>query len=51
MGAGQEVFPLQELILDRRRGDKSKTLYHVNHVAAIHSQKIDNALRTTVPSL
>jgi CRISPR-associated protein Csy3 len=50
MGAGQEVFPSQELILDRGRGDKSKTLYKVgdgdNAVAAIHSQKIGNALRT-----
>ena len=46
IGNGQEVFPSQELILDRGRGDKSKTLYHVNHVAAIHSQKIGNALRT-----
>ncbi len=46
IGAGQEVFPSQELILDRGRGDKSKTLYDVNDVAAIHSQKIGNALRT-----
>ncbi len=46
VGAGQEVFPSQELILDRGRGDKSKTLYHVNNTAAIHSQKIGNALRT-----
>lgn len=50
IGAGQEVFPSQELILDRGRGDKSKTLYAVgegdNAVAAIHSQKIGNALRT-----
>lgn len=46
LGAGQEVFPSQELILDRGRGDKSKTLYHVNNVAGIHSQKIGNALRT-----
>lgn len=50
LGAGQEVFPSQELILDRGRGDKSKTLYTVgpdgNAVAAIHSQKIGNALRT-----
>ncbi|KXU34208.1 type I-F CRISPR-associated protein Csy3 [Cephaloticoccus primus] len=45
-GAGQEVFPSQELILERGRGDKSKTLYHVNNVAGIHSQKIGNALRT-----
>ena len=46
IGAGQEVFPSQELILDRGRGDKSKTLYHVNNIAGIHSQKIGNALRT-----
>lgn len=46
VGAGQEVFPSQELILDRGRGDKSKTLYDVNGIAAIHSQKIGNALRT-----
>lgn len=46
LGAGQEVFPSQELILDRSRGDKSKTLYQVNGIAGIHSQKIGNALRT-----
>lgn len=50
IGAGQEVFPSQELILERGRGDKSKTLYAVGEgdkaVAAIHSQKIGNALRT-----
>jgi CRISPR-associated protein Csy3 len=46
IGAGQEVFPSQELILDKSAGKKSKTLYHVGSVAAIHSQKIGNALRT-----
>lgn len=46
VGDGQEVFPSQELILDRGRGDKSKTLYEVGGIAAIHSQKIGNALRT-----
>lgn len=46
IGAGQEVFPSQELILDRSRGDKSKTLYSVEGVAAFHSQKIGNAIRT-----
>lgn len=46
VGAAQEVFPSQELILDRGRGDKSKTLYHVDKVAAIHSQKLGNAIRT-----
>lgn len=46
VGNGQEVFPSQELILDRGRGDKSKTLYDVQGVAGIHSQKIGNAIRT-----
>lgn len=47
IGKGQEVFPSQELILDKGRGDKkSKTLYAVNDIAAIHSQKIGNAVRS-----
>lgn len=46
IGAGQEVFPSQELILDKGSSKKSKTLYDVSGVAAIHSQKIGNALRT-----
>ncbi len=48
IGDGQEVFPSQELILDKgdKKGQKSKTLYSVRDVAAIHSQKIGNALRT-----
>lgn len=45
-GAGQEVYPSQELILDKEKAGKSKTLYHVDGVAAIHSQKIGNAIRT-----
>ncbi|MBP2848376.1 type I-F CRISPR-associated protein Csy3 [Dickeya oryzae] len=47
LGNGQEVFPSQELVLDERaRNGKSKILYQVNGVAAMHSQKIGNALRT-----
>lgn len=48
VGDGQEVYPSQELILDKgdKKGQKSKTLYKVGEVAAIHSQKIGNALRT-----
>lgn len=49
VGAGQEVYPSQELILDRgdsKKGQKSKTLYSVGDTAAMHSQKIGNALRT-----
>lgn len=46
VGAGQEVFPSQELILDKGSNGKSKTLYEVDKVAAMHSQKIGNAIRT-----
>lgn len=49
IGEGQEVFPSQELILDKgstKKGQKSKTLYQINGAAAMHSQKIGNALRT-----
>jgi CRISPR-associated protein Csy3 len=47
IGEGQEVFPSQELVLDKSRNNKkSKTLYQVDEVAALHSQKIGNALRT-----
>lgn len=52
VGDGQEIYPSQELILDKgdKKGQKSKTLYAVDddktRVAAMHSQKIGNALRT-----
>lgn len=45
IGAGQEVFPSQELILDKEKSGKSKTLYTVSNTAAMHSQKVGNALR------
>lgn len=49
IGKAQEVYPSEELVLDKGKGDKgdkSKILYEVNKVAALHSQKIGNALRT-----
>jgi CRISPR-associated protein Csy3 len=46
VGKAQEVYPSEELILGNGKGDKSKILYAVNGVAALHSQKIGNALRT-----
>ncbi len=46
LGQGQEVFPSQELILDKGKSDKSKVLYDVSGTAAMHSQKVGNALRT-----
>ena len=45
-GSGQEVFPSQELILDKAKSVKSKTLYHVSGIAGMHSQKLGNALRS-----
>ncbi|HEY3589305.1 MAG TPA: type I-F CRISPR-associated protein Csy3 [Buttiauxella sp.] len=45
LGQGQEVFPSQELVLDSN-SSKSKVLYQVSDVAALHSQKVGNALRT-----
>ena len=45
VGAGHEVFPSQELILDTSK-KKSKVLYQINGKAGMHSQKIGNALRT-----
>lgn len=47
LGDAQEVFPSQELLLDSAgEQDKSKHLYSVNKVGAMHSQKLGNALRT-----
>jgi len=46
VGKAQEVYPNEELVLDKGKGDKSKILYQVNDVAAMHSQKVGNALRT-----
>jgi CRISPR-associated protein Csy3 len=45
LGAGQEVYPSQELVIDDK-SKKSRVLYHINNQAALHSQKIGNALRT-----
>ena len=46
MGSGQEVFPSQELILDKGASKKSKVLYAIDGKAAMHSQKVGNAIRT-----
>ena len=45
LGHGQEVYPSEELVLDKK-SEKSKILYAVNDTAAMHSQKLGNALRT-----
>jgi CRISPR-associated protein Csy3 len=46
LGHGQMVYPSQEMVMGGGKGDKSKFLYQLNDVAAMHSQKIGNALRT-----
>ena len=46
VGKSQEVYPSEELVMDKGKGKKSKILYSVNEQAALHSQKIGNALRT-----
>ena len=46
MGAGQRVWPSQEMRMNIPKGEKSRYLFHLNECAAMHSQKIGNALRT-----
>lgn len=48
VGKAQEIYPSEELVLDKgnSKTKKSKILYSVNDIAAMHSQKIGNALRS-----
>ncbi len=46
VGKAQDIYPSEELVLDKGKGNKSKVLYAVDGIAALHSQKIGNALRT-----
>ncbi len=46
MGEGQRVWPSQEMVMNIPKGEKSRYLFHLNGCAAMHSQKIGNALRT-----
>lgn len=48
IGMGQEVYPSEELVFnkDKGNGEKSKVLYAVDGIAAMHSQKLGNAIRT-----
>lgn len=48
VGKAQEVYPSEELVLDKgnSKSKKSKILYAVKDHAAMHSQKIGNALRS-----
>ncbi len=40
------MYPSEEMVLDKGKGNKSKILYQVNGIAAMHSQKLGNAIRT-----
>jgi CRISPR-associated protein Csy3 len=46
LGMAQEVYPSEELVLDKGRGKKSKILFEKDGIAGMHSQKIGNALRS-----
>lgn len=46
IGKGQEVYPSEEMVLNKTDKDKSKILYCIDNCAAFHSQKIGNAIRT-----
>ncbi|OGK07315.1 MAG: type I-F CRISPR-associated protein Csy3 [Candidatus Riflebacteria bacterium GWC2_50_8] len=46
IGLAQDVYPSEELVLDKGKGNKSKILYSIDDIAAMHSQKIGNAIRT-----
>lgn len=46
LGFGQHVFPSQEMVLNIPKGEKSKILFKLNDCAAMHSEKIGNAVRT-----
>ncbi len=48
VGKSQDVYPSEELVLDKSnsKGKKSKILFDVDGVAAMHSQKVGNAIRT-----
>jgi CRISPR-associated protein Csy3 len=46
LGEGQRIWPSQEMVLNSPKGEKSRHLFSLNSVAAMHSEKIGNALRT-----
>ena len=46
LGSGQRVWPSQEMVMNIPKGEKSRHLFHLAGCAAMHSQKIGNALRT-----
>ncbi|QDF67374.1 type I-F CRISPR-associated protein Csy3 [Shewanella sp. SNU WT4] len=46
LGDQQRVWPSQEMVLNSPKGSKSRHLFNLNGQAAMHCEKIGNALRT-----
>ncbi len=46
LGKGQRIWPSQEMVLNSVKGEKSRHLFSLNGIAAMHCEKIGNALRT-----
>lgn len=50
LGKGQRIWPSQEMVLNSSKGEKSRHLFSLKvkdkNIAAMHSEKIGNALRT-----
>jgi len=46
LGNGQRVWPSQEMVLNIPKGEKSRHLFSLDGNAAMHCEKIGNALRT-----
>ncbi|MBW6498815.1 MAG: type I-F CRISPR-associated protein Csy3 [Bacteroidales bacterium] len=46
LGEGQRVWPSQEMVLNSPKGEKSRHLFNLKGKAAMHCEKIGNALRT-----
>jgi len=46
LGEGQRVWPSQEMVLNAPKGEKSRHLFSLDGKAAMHCEKIGNALRT-----
>lgn len=46
LGEGQRIWPSQEMVLNSPKGEKSRHLFSLKGKAAMHCEKIGNALRT-----
>ncbi len=46
LGDAQRIWPSQEMVLNSPKGEKSRHLFSLDGIAAMHCEKIGNALRT-----